>query len=456
MWNRRLATLVVCGAASVASTMVTLSTQTSAGGAPARSAKSLDVVGGPIAVGSTAVVISVDRTRVLHLDGIDPVSDSVLWQRPYSASAVTPGAALAPAAVGNTVLDVVPVSKPSNPAVRIAGVDASTGAVEWEGSTGVVLSDNPASCANKQDFCVTGYNSDGSSSLILFGASGQSKGEINGPNRAIGPNLYQSDASTPTFQQLSAGGTIAWTKTVAAIFGPGYDPSSGWAINPVGNLDVGSVGHTPSGRTYNYGALKTLGFDIATGTPEWSVAGAYLCMGPLVFLTTQVTCQFTGTVHYGKGLSYPSLRGLTLKLAGFTTTNGAVTWTLPVSNVASLTFGNNLRFLDSTQVVVRPQSTSKVVLLNTLTGATAPLKKNQILWCEKTPFYSVVTTKGASLDGKRISAPVFYPCTANGKARAAAPPSYPSTVGTTVNGVFVWPSPTGLSTHVVGEPSTSA
>ncbi len=283
---------VVAVIALIASTTAVAGIQSTAEASPAHSAKTLNVVSAPIAVGSAAVVISVDPRHVLHLDGIDPVADSVLWQRPYSASAVTPGVALAPAAIGDTVIDLVPLSKPSNPAVYVAGINAATGSVEWQGSAGVVLSDNPASCASNQDFCLTGYNPDGSTSLALISTTGQPKGAISGPGRAIAPNLYQSDATVPTFQQLSASGTIAWTKSVSAIFGPGYDPSAGWNISPVGNLNVGSVASAISNGSLNFGAEKTLGFDFATGSPLWSLRVIPM-HGPLAFLSTRVTCQYT-------------------------------------------------------------------------------------------------------------------------------------------------------------------
>jgi len=456
MW-RRLGVVVAC-IASVASTTVVAGLQgTADAAAPVHSAKSLDVVSAPLAVGSTAVVISVDKNHALELDGIDPVTNLILWQRPYSASAVTPGVALVPAAIGDTVIDLVPVSKPSNPAVYVAGINAATGSIEWQGSADVVLSDNPASCAGNQDFCLAGYNPDGSTSLILISAGGQAKGVINGPGRAIAPNLYQSDATVPTFEQLSASGTIAWTKSVAAIFGSGYDPSTGWNITPVGSLNVGSVAPAITNGSIDFGAQKTLGFDFATGSTQWSLAGAYQCMGPLIFLSTQVTCQYSGTVHYSKGSTKPpSLMGVTLTLAGFNPSSGVVSWTLPVSDVASLTFGNDLSFVDGTRLVVRDKKTGKDVILDTSTGGTAPLKGSQILWCEKSPIYAVVAVKGAPGGGKRASAPVYYPCAASGKPTAKQPSSFPSSVGATVNGVFVWPSPQGLSTHVTGEPSTSA
>jgi len=145
----------VCVATGFVSTAIAVSSPSAASGAVEISAKSLDVVGGPIAVGTTAVVVSVDRTHQLHLDAVDPVSDTVLWQHPYSASAITPDVALTPAAVGTTALDFAPALSPANPAVMIEGVNVSTGALEWRLPDPLVASDNPATCANNQDFCVT-------------------------------------------------------------------------------------------------------------------------------------------------------------------------------------------------------------------------------------------------------------------------------------------------------------
>ncbi len=110
------------------------------------SASTLDVVGGPIAVGSTAVVVSVDTRHILHLDGVDPVTNNLVWQHPYSASAITPDVALTPAAAGSTVADLVPAVSAGSPVVMFAGVNATTGTIEWQSSGEAVVTDNPASC----------------------------------------------------------------------------------------------------------------------------------------------------------------------------------------------------------------------------------------------------------------------------------------------------------------------
>ncbi len=402
-------------------------------------------------------MITLSKSHALQLTDVDPVSGKVIWQHPYAASDVTPGEFLAPAVAGNTVLDVTPAGKATNPAVNISGIDATTGTTEWSGQSSVLLSDNPASCDGNQDYCLTGYNPDGTSAMIILrAATGREVTMLSGPNRALGTNLYQSDATTPTLEQLTATGTIGWTKPASAIFGSGYDPGDGWNIGPAGSLNVGSFGVKLSGNTMNMANNKTVGFSIATGATAWSIPGSYMCMGGLLFLTTQVTCEYSGVVREPtKGALYPSMNGVTLKLAGFNPTTGAITWTQPVKDVEAMTFGNGLSFEDGTQLVVLLPN-GKQALLNTSTGTTAPLKGNTVLWCQKQPIFKIPAAKGTEGGGRRASAPVYFPCTPTGTPASKLPPSFPSTVGTIINGVFVWPSPSGLQTHTVGVPQSNA
>jgi len=416
----------------------------------------LDVVSSPVAAGSTAVVITVNASHALQLTGVDPVSHKVLWRMPYSASGVTPGEYLAPAVANGIVLDAAPAAKQSNPVVRLSGIDAATGKKMWSLPSALLLSDNPAPCVENQDFCVTGYNSDQSTELAILNAStGQPANIVSGPSRALGPNLYQSDSSTPTLEQLTSAGAIGWTQPASTIFGPGYDPGDGWNIWPVGSLNVGSLGATASGNSENFGAIKTVGFSIATGTALWTVPGSYMCMGPLMFLSTQVACQYSGTVKRPKAGATLSLKGVSLKLAGFNPASGAVAWTQPVSDVKAMTSGNGLRFLDGTRLVVKVPG-GKSVTLDTATGTTSPVKSATTLWCQKLPIYKVTAFKGEEGGGMRQSAPVHYPCTSNGKPTSNLPANFPTTVGATVNGVYIWASPKGLQTHTVGLSQTTA
>ena len=416
-----------------------------------------DVVSPPVAAGDTAVVITLDASHSLQLTDFDPISGGVIWQKPYSASGVTPGEWLSPAVADGTVLDLAPAGKPANPIVNVSGVDAETGAVKWSLQSGVLLSDNPVACVGNLDFCLTGFNPDGSSDMVILGAAtGQLVNLVHGPSRAMGVNLYQSDATTPTFEQLTATGAISWTKPASSIFGPGYDPGQGWNISPVGTLDIGSIGPTVSGNSMNLADNKTAGFSVATGATVWSIPGSYMCMGPLMFLTTQVACQYTGVLHKPKksGL-FPSMKGVTLKLVGFNPTSGAIDWTQPVGDVKQMSSGNGLSFLDATELSVTLPN-GKPVLLNTSTGAVTPLKAHTVLWCQKLPGYKIAAIKGAEGGGMRQSAPLYFPCTPDGHPTSKLPASFPSTVGTIVGETFVWPSLDGLQTHTVSGSHASA
>jgi outer membrane protein assembly factor BamB len=415
------------------------------------------VVSAPVAAGHTAVVITVDGSHLLQLSDVDPVSGEKIWQVPYSASDVTPGVYLSPAVADGIVLDVAPARNPANPAVDLSGIDAATGTKQWSLSSSVVLSDNPAPCVANQDFCVTGYNSDGSSEMVILDATtGHPVNLLPGPNRALGVGLYQSDATTPTLEQLTATGAIGWTEPASSIFGPGYDPADGWNITPVGSLDIGSIAATISGNTINLANIKTVGFSIATGANVWSVPGSYMCMGPLQFLSTQIACQYTGSLQKpSKPTATPSMRGVTLKLTGFNPTNGAIEWTQPVGNVTAMSTGNGLSFVDGTHLSVTLPN-GKQELLNTSTGTLTPLKSSAVLWCQKLPIYKVTALKGIEGGGMRQSAPAYFPCTPNGQATSKIPASFPSTVGTMIDGTFVWPSPDGLKTHTVAAPHSDA
>ena len=282
--------------------------------------------------GTVAVVVSVDRSHALHLDGVNPVTDTVLWQHPYSASAITPGIALTPAAAGATVADIVPAGElrprpPSSSTASMPRRGPSSGSCPrhssfrtiplpaWEARISVFRPTPPMAQPN---------------SHVIDAATGRPASVLSGPSRALGTDLYQSSNETPTLDQLSAGGAIAWSEPVTTVFGPGYDPGMGWNISPIGGLNVGSVGLEMDGTTADLSRYKTVGFSTATGSPQWSIPGSYQCMGPLVFLSTPVACQYKGTVHESKASTRAaSLRGVTLTLGRLRSDDGIYHLVLP-------------------------------------------------------------------------------------------------------------------------------
>ena len=402
-------------------------------------------------------MIYVDSSRNLHLAGIDPVSGKVVWQHPYSATGVTPGVALYPSVIGNTVMDVFPAGKTSNPLVRVSGINATTGAVEWRSPGSFVPTDAPSPCAQGKYFCIPGYNDDGSSSLLLIHpTTGDGEGLLKGPFREMGTDLYQTDASKPTLEQVSPGGTEAWRASVASLFGPGFSPDYGWIIDQTSTLDVGSFGTIVKGNGYDVSNQKTMGIDMATGVPRWSLNAQYNCGGSLYFVTSQVACQYGGVMskpaNHGKA---PSYQGLTVSLIGLNADTGSVTWTVPVNNVDAIMNGDGLPFLDDTHVVIT-LTDGKKALLNTDDGTTSPLAKGEVYWCEKDPDFKVNAPKGFSDEASRTSTSLYFGCTASGEASTKVPKTTPASVGIKIDGMFAWPAPGGLRTRAIGAPATFA
>ena len=269
-WNDRaeptrrrtgLRILAFCALLGLVPALVLIASLPANGSTPPTSGRSLDVVGGPVAAGADVVVVSVDRSHTLHLDGVNPVTDTVLWQRPYAASAITPGIALTPAAAGTTVADIVPAANSATPSVTVDGDQRGDGGRSCgRCPCDFILSDNPAPLRRWSGFCLPAYTADGSAQLtIIDAATGQPSSVLSGPSRALGTDLYQSSNETPTLDQLSATGSIAWSEPVTTIFGPGYDPGTGWNISPVGDLDVGSVGVAANGTAADLSRYKTVG-----------------------------------------------------------------------------------------------------------------------------------------------------------------------------------------------------
>jgi hypothetical protein len=412
--------------------------------------QSLHVVGGPIVSDGVAVVLNVTPGRELEITGVDPSDGSVIWSHPFSASQITPGVAFSPVAIGNTVLGLSPADGSRNPEVTVEGLDAATGSTMWTVPQPLVLSDAPVACASGQYFCIPAFVTTDSTALVaLAPSSGSMVGAAQGPLRNMGvapsgiPNssdLWQSDASTPTFVQTSTTGQLAWTHTVASG-GSQFNPSYGWDFIVNSQLDIGSVGIALIGKSQPLGDFKTIGVSTSTGSVAWSVPGYFLCGGGLQFLTSDLVCRYTGTAEL-KGQK-ETMTGVKLTLAGLNPASGATTWTQQVLNAQALSLGTNVAFSDGTHMVVELRSGKRVVL-DVQSGGVSSLASGDSFWCEQVPTYKVDTATAASSHGERVSEPVFIPCSASGKPVQKLPATNPSTVGVIGGGMFIWPTPGGL------------
>lgn len=445
-WLKLVGALVVL--AAVVTTVVVLNDSGSASGWD----DSLHVVGGPVASGQVAVVLNVNPSHELEISGIQPTNGSVLWSYPFSASAITPGVAFLPIAIGSTVLVATPASGTGSPLVRVEGVESSTGKVLWTISQPVVLSDAPVVCAAGRYFCLPILGSPTTTGLLAVDPStGKPVGSVLGPARsmAVAPlgttndsALWETSDSTPTFVQTSSAGQKVWTASVASLFGgKQYDPDYGWDFLVKGPLDIGSVGIAPTGNTLQAGSYKTIGISVASGSVEWSVPGYYMCGGGLQFISVDLVCRFSGSFHHNG--SSVTTSGLNLTLEGLDASRGTTTWSERVLNAKALSLGTNVAFTDGTHVVVQLPSKERV-LLNAQNGSVAPVSSNQLYWCEQVPMFKVNAPSVALVNGKRASQPVFKTCSASGSPESGQPSTTPSFVGLRLDGRFIWPTPTGL------------
>lgn len=261
--------------------------------------------------------------------------------------------------------------------------------------------------------------------------------------RGLGRNLYQTQDTSPTLLEIGSKGQLLWQKTTASIFGPSsLNPNYGWDIDPHGLLNVGSLANPPQDRSYNVGAITTTGFDIATGAPVWSDPGMYNCEGTLEFLSAPVLCRFTGSVT-ANSRGAESLAGVALTLEGFDVQTGAVTWSQSVENVSPFAQIGNLAFVDNNHVVI--EQNGRDVILNTTSGAIAPLPQGQILWCSKAPYLKVTASSGSGETNERAATSQYFGCTSAGVAVPGYPTTQPSVVGVNLDGKFFWPSAHGIA-----------
>jgi hypothetical protein len=416
----------------------------------------LDVVGGPVAAEGSAVVITVDAAHDLRLEGIAPDSGRVVWSHPYGMSAIDPGLAPALYVIDNVVVDLVPADGRDSALVDVDGVNATTGALAWKGPQDLLVSDLPSTCDRGHDFCLIGYEGNAATALVAVDpATGRTTGSLAGPLEAVDQDVYQTDAKTPTLEALSPSESVAWSKTFSQLFGgSGYDPEYGWDFLAFGDTEVGTAGAINADHSDGLDDARTVGISLTSGGTQWSLPGQFQCGGSLGFLTPPFDCVFSGALARTHQRGSQSYAGLHLALQGFNTTTGAVSWTRPVRDVDALVNGDTA-FLDADHVMVS-LSSGKRAILNVATGSTARLGRHEVLWCTHQSLFKVEENKDLNPSGRRPGAVEFSPCTADGSASSSLPTTTPSTVGVTVDGVFLWPSTRGLERRVVGEAQGSA
>jgi hypothetical protein len=402
------------------------------------------------------LVLNVTPQRELELSGVNPTTGAISWSHPYSPSQITPGVAFTPIAIGSTALVLSPAGALSNPVVRVEGVNVDSGKLLWKFKGLVDVSDAPVVCGDGRYFCFPAFSGATTTDLVAVNPlTGGEAGLLAGPYRNVGvavpgvangSSLWQTDATSQTLMQTSQNGTQLWSRTVASLFGGSqFTTNYGYDFLITKNLDIGTVGIEPTGKSESLSNIETIGIIPSNGDVKWRTSGSIDCTGSLQFLTPLVICNYTGKVTIGN--SPPSFNGVTLSLSGVDASSGKATWTQRVANVKALSIGTNVAFSDGSHIVVETLA-KKWALLDVQSGGVSSIPSHETFWCEQTPLYKVVAMQGEADSGMRVSEPVFTGCSETGTPVDKFPATTPSTVGVEVGNMFIWSSPKGLRSTV--------
>jgi hypothetical protein len=410
---------------------------------PAINMSALHLVGGPVASDGRLLVINVTASRSLELSAIDPATETVVWQRPFSASGITPGEPFPPSAFGDIAIDFSPTPDATSVTGQILGIDIATGAVAWTYSGSGVTGDAPVACGGPNTFCLSWASGITQGLIEVDATNGSLLRTIPNVERDLGTNLYQGNETNPTLIQIGRQGQMLWQASASSAFGTVNDnPDSGWDVDPFGSLDVGSLGPAVVPQTsIDFSSATTSGFAIATGRPVWTDAGLYNCSGSLEIFSTPTLCRVEGTVTRTSSGGV-STAGVTVTLEGFDTQTGKVTWSQPDQNLTGLIGTGALPFEDGYHIVIKQRGTD--LILDLATGEVRPVSSGLVFWCATTPTVQVLAPAGSGYPNERSATDQFFGCNAAGAAVSTDPADQPPLVGVILGGKFFWPTPHGL------------
>jgi hypothetical protein len=162
------------------------------------------------------------------------------------------------------------------------------------------------------------------------------------------------------------------------------------------------VGYPETGDKLSLGDFKTVGMSAANGDIKWSRPGFFMCGGTLQFLSTAVTCDFSGTVTERTPLQFS---GLGRSFQGLDPVSGQVVWSEPVADPEAVAEAVPQPFVDGRTPAVRRRPQQRA----------------------------------------RVSS-----CAVTGAPAKGLPSSRPSAVGMDADGLFIWLAPTGLRAVPLG------
>jgi hypothetical protein len=256
------------------------------------------VVGQPAAADGVVLAYTKASSGALQIVAWDSATGEQLWADTAVTGAVTPGVMVTARIVEDGDTHHAVYLRPGDEEgwQDIVLADLATG-------TPIALPDNrvwatsrPATCADGEDVCFTGYKQsayDAGSVSYRFAASGgeiSQDGDIVLPAsaRLLGNRVYSTNSRAPGGTELlgaSAGGQTLWERTYEDVFGVGASSDGGWAWDDEDPaelmLGAGYVIDAAARQTDSFTTDATqrrvVALDPQTGETVWSIDGADFC-----------------------------------------------------------------------------------------------------------------------------------------------------------------------------------
>jgi hypothetical protein len=400
----------------------------------------------------------------LQVIAVDPGSGRTVWSRAASPASVTLGQTPELSVVGNTVIFL---GRGFGPDGAVTAVDGRTGAIVWQ-----TRSDGfttwPGLCpGNAAVVCVSVSPLLEADTEARFDvATGRPLRSVPIPGadgaREVGDGLVDPGARDPEHLVAVRGGSVAWNRRLADVFGRGTSTDFGWNIGRYDALGLfvgstGPVAPTRRGRTvFDYGDERTVGFRIADGRPVWRARGFYACATlpcpgdgqagyhtpttPLVgTLGLRLVARGTLTFRSRSDLTGTVSKDARVRLEAFAPSTGRAVWRFDAGrNVSLLDF--EVPAQTGVSTIALPDASRRLQELDLATGARRAVSGGTTGWCRRDVEYRV--------DGDdRAGQQALFPCAAATGRRIATPatvPAFVGGIGATGAGLIAWADTTGL------------
>ncbi len=359
-------------------------------------------IGQPVAAGDVAVVYEA-RGKRLWLTALDVSTGDVRWSTEATPSWTTPGISLEPEVVGSESRPLVSLLARNDDDELLADllvIDAESGETVKKVSAQHFRS-TPSMCPDSENVCVSIADADTGKTVPMqldlssgaFKAVPMPSGWT--PRSIASHGLVDNGLRSPQQEAVALihDGSVDWTHTLSAIFGPGATTDNGWSFqySPQSDVYVGSVGVPYRGSFTNRDTdLKrywTVGLDASTGTVLWTDKGSSAFCSP--FSDTDedmenfVRCRQSGhqqvSLNDGGDFSV-TYKKLQSTVEGFDPKTGKTTWSVDMGSSDTL-YGSDVKLPMASLTAIALKTADGIQVVDFASGEVETTAKNQVFVC---------------------------------------------------------------------------